>query len=70
MKETQIKLAEELVEVCRDYCLVTWAETRNLAGVPADLEWRQPEKVYFHLEIREVSVAFLSPSATTPESSK
>ena len=70
IEETQIKLAEELSEVCRDYCLVTWAEALNLAKVPADSELRQLEKVYFHPEIREVLVSLLSPSVTSLESSE
>ena len=38
IEETEIRLAEELVEVCRDYCKVTWEEALNLAGVLADSE--------------------------------
>lgn len=34
IKEIEIRLTEELVEVCRDYCKVTWEEALNLAGVP------------------------------------
>ena len=40
VEETQAKLTEELVEVCRDYRMVTWAEALNLARVPVDSEWR------------------------------
>ena len=40
MEEIQVRLIEELAEVCRDYCMVTWAETLNLARVLVDLEWR------------------------------
>ena len=40
VEETQAKLTEELAEVCRDYRMVTWAETLNLARVPVDSEWR------------------------------
>ncbi|XP_030964273.1 axoneme-associated protein mst101(1)-like [Quercus lobata] len=36
IKETEIRLAEELVEVCKDYCKVTWEEALNLAGVPTN----------------------------------
>ena len=38
IEETQVRLAEELVEVCRDYCDVTWAETLNTTRVPTDSE--------------------------------
>ena len=70
MEETQVRLIEELAEVCRDYCMVTWAKTLNLARVLADLEWRQPGNVYYHPEIREIPVALPPPSATAPQSSE
>ena len=34
VKETQISLADELSELCRDYCNVTWA--LSVAGGPTD----------------------------------
>ena len=40
VEETEIRLAEELPEVCKDYCKEMWTKALNLAGVPADLEWR------------------------------
>ena len=70
VEETQVRLTEELAKVCRDYYNVTQAEALNLARVPVDSEWRQPGKVYYHLKIREISVAFPSPSATVPKSSE
>ena len=36
VEETQVRLTEELVEVCRDYYSVMWGEALNLAGVPTD----------------------------------
>ena len=68
VEETQARLIEELAEVCREYCIATWAEALNLAGVPANSEWKQPGKVYYHPEIREILVALPSPSANAPES--
>ena len=70
VEETQAKLTEELAEVCKNYYNVTWAEALNLAGVPTDSEWKQPGKVYYHPQIREIPVNLTSPSATTPESSE
>ena len=61
MEETQVRLTEELAEVCRDYCNVTYVEALNLARVPIDLEWRQPGKVYYHPEIREIRLPFHLP---------
>ena len=70
VEETEVRLAEELVEVCRDYCKVTWVEAFNIAEVPANSEWRQLGSVYYHPEICEVPAPFLSPFAFAPESSK
>ena len=38
VKETQVRLAEEMAEVCRDYCKEVWAEALNQARVPATSE--------------------------------
>ena len=38
VQETEIRLADELAEVCRDYCKEVWAEALNQAGVPATSE--------------------------------
>ena len=54
MEETQVRLAEELSEVCRDYCSVTWDKTLNVAGVPTDSVWRLPKSIFYPSEIREV----------------
>ena len=70
MEETQAKLIKELVKVCRDYCMVTWAKALNFARVPADSKWRQSGNVYYHLEICEIPVTFPSPFAIALESSE
>uniref|UniRef100_A0A7N2MTL5 Uncharacterized protein n=1 Tax=Quercus lobata TaxID=97700 RepID=A0A7N2MTL5_QUELO len=70
VEETQIRLTEELSKVCRDYCDVTWAEALNVAKVLADSEWRQLGRTYYHPDIRAVSDALPSSSATVPESSE
>ena len=70
VEETQARLTEELAEVCRDYCDATWVEALNIVRVPVNLEWRQPGKVYYHPEIREILVGLLSPSTTAFKSSK
>lgn len=48
MEETEIRLAEELAEVCRDYCKETWEKTLDLAKVLTTSEWRQPGNVHYH----------------------
>ena len=52
VEETHVRLIEELAEICRDYCNMTWDEALNVAGVPVDLVWRQPRSIYYHPDIR------------------
>ena len=51
MEETQVRLAEELSEVCREYCSVTWDKALSVAGVLANSVWRLPENVFYPPEI-------------------
>ena len=69
VEETQVRLAEELSEVCRDYCDMTWDKALIVVEVPTDSVLRLPEKVYYHPEIRKVPTAS-SPPAPTLESSE
>ena len=50
----EAKLSEELPEVCRDYCSISWAHALDAAGIPADSTLRLPKKVFFSPEIREI----------------
>ena len=68
MEETEIRLAEELSEVCCDYYDATWDKALTAAGVPADSALRLPGSIYYHPQIREVPSAS-SPSASVPDSS-
>ena len=36
VEETQIRLAEELSKVCRDYCNISWDRALDVAGVLAN----------------------------------
>ena len=51
VEETQVRLAEELSELCRDYCGITWDKVLNVADVPADSAWRLPENIFYPPEI-------------------
>ena len=68
VEETQVRLAEELLEVCRDYCDMTWDKALIVAGVPADSVWGLPEKVYYHPKIRKVPTASSPPDSTSESS--
>ena len=55
-EDTEARLSEELPEVRRDYCSISWAHALDAAGIPADSALRLPEKVFFPPEIREILV--------------
>ena len=52
--KTEQRLAEEVVEVCRDYYTVTWDVALNSTGVPADSKLRKAEMVFYPEHIREI----------------
>lgn len=54
VRETEERLAEEVADLCREYCTETWMETLNRAGVPVDSELRISENVFFPEHIREL----------------
>jgi len=66
VQETEVRLADELAEVCRDYCKEVWLEALNLAGVLATLEWREARNIYYPLDIREVPTELPSSIALAP----
>ena len=53
-EETVARLTEELPEVCRDYCSISWAQALNATGIPADSAMRLSENVFYPPEILEV----------------
>ena len=48
VEEIEIKLGEELSEVCRDYCNTTWDKALTATGVPVDSALKLPGSVYYH----------------------
>ena len=69
MEETEIRLAEKLLEVCHDYCNTTWDKALTIAGVPADSALGLPGSVYYHPQILEIPSAS-SPPTLVPERSR
>ena len=53
-EETKAMLSEELPEVYRDYCSISWAHALDAARFSTDSALRLPEKVFFPPEIREI----------------
>ena len=70
VQETEVCLADKLVEVCREYCKEVWMEALNLAGVPATSKWRQAGNVYYPPDIREVLTELPPPAVLALVSSK
>ena len=70
VQETEVRLAEELAEVCRDYFQEVWAEALNLAGVLVASEWRKAKNIYYPTDIHEVPVALPPPTTPAPTSSE
>uniref|UniRef100_A0A7N2R7C7 Uncharacterized protein n=1 Tax=Quercus lobata TaxID=97700 RepID=A0A7N2R7C7_QUELO len=50
--ETEETLRAEVPMVCRIYCVQTWDEALNRAGVEASSELRRPENVFYPEAIR------------------
>nr|POF23437.1 hypothetical protein CFP56_07349 [Quercus suber] len=70
VQETEVCLADELAKIYRDYCQEVWVEALNLVGVPATLEWRKAENIYYPVDIPEVLAALPSPATLAPISSE
>ena len=51
IQETEARLSEEIPEVCRDYCSISWAHALDAVGIPADLALRLPENIFHPQEI-------------------
>ena len=61
--DTKAQLAEEVVVVCRDYCTESWGVAMDRVGVPADLELRRSEHIFFLEDIQEISLELPPPTA-------
>ena len=53
-KETKARLFEKLLEICRDYYSISWAQALSAARIPTDSTLRLPESVFFPPEIWEI----------------
>ena len=51
VEETQVRLIEELIAVCRDYCSISWGKALDAAGVPVGSNLRRPKSIYYDPEI-------------------
>ena len=70
VQEMGILLAEELAEICRDYCKEVWAEAFNWARVLAASKWRNAKNIFYLTDICEVPATLPPPAAFALTSSK
>ena len=52
--DTEVRLAEEVATVCREYITMSWGVALDRAAVPADSDLRKAENIFFPEDIREV----------------
>ena len=60
------RLTEEVAEVCRDYCSVTWDAALNSAGVPAESKLRKAKMVFYPEHIKEIPTNLSSGALPSP----
>ena len=59
--DTETRLTEEVVAVCRDYITMSWGVALDRVAVPADSDLRKIENIFFPEDIREI------PGSVPPE---
>ena len=61
VKDTEVRLAEEVAAVCREYITLSWGVALDRAAVPADSDLRKAENIFFPEDVREI------PDVVAPE---
>ena len=51
--EIEARLTAKIAGVCRDYCVETYKQALDRAGVPVDSDLRRADQVYYPEDIRE-----------------
>ncbi|XP_050259821.1 uncharacterized protein LOC126704871 [Quercus robur] len=54
VRDTEVRLIEEVATVCRDYITMSWGVALDRAAVPADSDLRKVENIFFPEDIREI----------------
>ncbi|XP_030963366.1 protein casc4-like [Quercus lobata] len=54
VKDTEVRLAEEVATVCREYITLSWGVALDRAAVPADSNLKKAENIFFPEEVREI----------------
>ena len=66
VEDTENRLVEEVVGVCREYYIKTWTEALNSVGVPANSELRKAESIFFPEQIQEAPANLPSTALPLP----
>ena len=64
MLETKARLTAEVTAVCREYCVETYNQALDWAGIPTDSNLRRVDQVYYPEDFRENTIVALPPPAT------
>ena len=54
VKDTEVRLAEEVATVCREYITLSWGVALDRATVPTDSDLRKTENIFFPEDVREI----------------
>ena len=63
--ETETRLTAEMTTVCREYCTETYNQALDRVGIPADLDLRRTNQVYYLEDLRE-NITTPHPPAALP----
>ena len=66
VEDTKISLVEEVARMCRDYCIETWTEALNNAGVLANSKLRKAESIFFPEHIQGAPADLASTAQPLP----
>ena len=61
--ETEARLTAEVTTVCREYCVETYNQALDRAGIPADSNLRRANQVYYLEDLRENTIAHPPPAS-------
>ena len=54
VKDTEVRLAEEVATVCREYITLSWGIALDRAAFPVDSDLRKTENIFFPEDVREI----------------
>ena len=52
--DTEVRLAEEVAAVCREYIATSWGVALDHAAIPTDSDLRKAENIFFPEDVREI----------------